>query len=351
MNRLVHTPKQKTFVTTQMVNTWWTILASLMIALLIVKAEAAPSLSLPLSCKPGTNCFVQNYVDRDLSGKAADYACGQQTYDGHKGTDIRILDVAAMKKGVRVVAAAPGRVKALRDGVADVSIRDQGETHVTGRECGNGVVVEHGDGWVTQYCHMKKDSLRVKVGQQIRTGTILGDVGLSGMTEFSHLHFEVRHGQAIIDPFSAESTSTSRSRNCKPPRASLWNAKTRDALQYRPVTLLSAGFTDDAPTTKSIERAEPEKPTSVSPAILAWVRVIGVRAGDVETIKVTDPLNQDFATNGPSSLEKSKAQWLSYAGRKRTGPSWPLGNYLAHYTLKRNGRTLIDREFSFSLAR
>jgi murein DD-endopeptidase MepM/ murein hydrolase activator NlpD len=312
-------------------------------------AHAAPSLSLPIACKPGINCHVQNYVDADPTGTGGDYLCGNQSYDGHKGTDIRLLDMAAMKKGVKVIAAAAGRVKAVRDGTPDVSIRDEGASSVAGKECGNGVVVELGGNWVTQYCHMKKGSIRVKAGDQVKVGTVLGNVGLSGMTEFPHLHFEVRRGKAIIDPFTGEEAPSAR--NCKPSKGVLWNGKARDALAYRPVSLLSVGFTEEAPTTRSIEVGEPERPDSTSPALMAWVRLIGVRAGDIQTLTVTDPLNETFAENGPVTLAKSKAQWLAFAGRKRTVPSWPLGNYKAHFSLKRKGKVLIDREFSFSLVR
>ena len=50
--------------------------------------------------------------------------------------------------GVDVLAAAPGRVSRLRDGVADVSVKAAGATSIKGAECGNGVVIDHGDGLV-----------------------------------------------------------------------------------------------------------------------------------------------------------------------------------------------------------
>jgi hypothetical protein len=117
------------------------------------------------------------------------------------------------------------------------------------------------------------------------------------------------------------------------------------------VTLLAASFTSSTPTLEGIEQREPERPTSVSPALVAWVRILGVRAGDIETLTVTDPLNRDFATSGPKTLDRAKAQWLSFAGRKRSVPSWPLGNYKARYRLEREGKVLIEKEFSFSLVR
>src|SRR5215831_7163420 len=108
-------------------------------------------LQLPLVCEGGTTCAVQNYVDH--GGK--DYKCGTLTYGGHKGTDIRILDLEAYERGVPVLAAARGRVRAIRDEMQDISIRAPGAPSVDGREAGNSVVIAHGDGWETQYAHMR----------------------------------------------------------------------------------------------------------------------------------------------------------------------------------------------------
>lgn len=69
-----------------------------------------------------------------------------------------IRDRRAMEEGAVVVAAAPGRVRGVRDGVSDASVRDTGTEAVKDRECGNGVLIEHGDGWETQYCHLQRAS-------------------------------------------------------------------------------------------------------------------------------------------------------------------------------------------------
>lgn len=61
-----------------------------------------------------------------------------------------------MQNGVNVIAAAPGTVAGFREGVDDVVYSDENAADVDGIECGNGVVISHGAGWVTQYCHLKK---------------------------------------------------------------------------------------------------------------------------------------------------------------------------------------------------
>ena len=66
-------------------------------------------LQLPLDCDLGETCFIQQYVDTDPGPGAQDFMGGPLSYDGHKGTDFRITDLAAMQAGVAVFAPAlPG---------------------------------------------------------------------------------------------------------------------------------------------------------------------------------------------------------------------------------------------------
>lgn len=128
------------------------------IAAFILPASAAdaPQLALPLNCDPHRTCYIQNYVDLDSGSGVRDFACGAATYDGHSGVDFRVLSAGATSPGVPVLAAADGVVKGHRDGVADIFNRDNKAADVKGRECGNGVVIDHGGGWETQYCHLKQ---------------------------------------------------------------------------------------------------------------------------------------------------------------------------------------------------
>jgi hypothetical protein len=97
-------------------------------------ADPPPSLNFPLACKIGISCEVQNYVDRDPGPGAADYRCSSETYDKHNGVDIRVLDMAAQRRGVDVLAAAPGRVARLRDGRPDISIKDPNAPPLNGQD-------------------------------------------------------------------------------------------------------------------------------------------------------------------------------------------------------------------------
>lgn len=158
------------------------------------------SLSLPIDCTLGDTCYIQNYVDHDPSDAASDFQCGGLTYDTHKGTDFGLISLAAMERGVNVFASAPGTVH----GVRDILFTSDLSSEINGHDCGNGVVVAHDNGWETQYCHMREGSVSVIVGDLVEPGDVLGQVGLSGRTQFPHVHISVRQGGQLVDPFAPD---------------------------------------------------------------------------------------------------------------------------------------------------
>jgi murein DD-endopeptidase MepM/ murein hydrolase activator NlpD len=195
--------------------------AALLLMLLPIVTVGSPAragmpdqLMLPIACDPGKDCWILRYVDHDPGPGVRDYMCGGVTGDGHKGTDIAIGDLEVMARGVEVRAAAAGVVDALRDGVPDIGVEQGGRAAVTGKECGNGIRIAHGDGWTTWYCHLRRGSLLVKEGDKVAAGQPLALVGLSGETSFPHVHFDIRHGDQAIDPF----VGVASDRDCGPVR-------------------------------------------------------------------------------------------------------------------------------------
>ena len=313
-----------------------------LVAALDAGAEEAISLALPIRCQPGVSCFFQNYVDHDASDKVRDYRCGARSYDGHDGTDIRIRNLEIQRQGVEVLAAAPGRVIGGRNDMEDVSIKAAGKAAIAGKECGNGVLIEHADGWRTQYCHMAKGSVRVKPGDQIATGQPIGMVGLSGDTEFFHLHFTVRHRGKVVDPFAYGAPENA----CGGGR-SLWAASLGEQMQYRPREIIDFGFAGIAPTMELIESGEIGKhPVAPgSDALVAYVRTIGLQAGDQQSLAVQGPGGTSMPANNLPGLDRDKAQFLVIAGKKRTGATWPAGRYTAIYTVTRDGAEVLRKTF------
>ena len=63
---------------------------------------------------------------------------------------------------------------------------------------GNNIVIEHKDGYKTLYAHLSKIS--VKVGENIRRGTVIGYSGNTGTSTGPHLHYEVVINGKKVDP-------------------------------------------------------------------------------------------------------------------------------------------------------
>lgn len=123
----------------------------------------------------GDNGSVLNYLGQ-----------GNVQYDGHDGHDFYFPDRPI---GTYIYAAA--------DGLAHAS------THR-----GNGVWIEHANGYVTVYWHLDRFARRFKglvnTGEAVpvKAGDLIGSSGRSGFVKGNpHLHFEVRHNGKQVDPY------------------------------------------------------------------------------------------------------------------------------------------------------
>ena len=66
---------------------------------------------------------------------------------------------------------------------------------------GNYVKIKHDDGYYTLYGHMAYNTVKVKIGDKVKKGQVLGYMGNTGYSFGGHLHFEVRTPSDIrIDP-------------------------------------------------------------------------------------------------------------------------------------------------------
>lgn len=281
-------------------------------------------LDLPIDCTLGQTCFIQNQVDRDPGPGVLDYQCGGLGYNGHKGTDFRVPTLSDMARGVNVLAAANGVVRGVRDGVPDA-----GPTKATaGKECGNGVVLRHADGWETQYCHLKSGSIAVQSGQHISAGTVLGQVGLSGKTEFPHLHLSLRRDGEVVDPFDLSAFPA-----CGTPGETLW----RDAPDYQAGGLLGVGFNAAVPQYSDVKAGTADQsplPAS-APAFVIWAHAFGGQLGDVVTLTADGP--QGRLVDHSATLTKDQAEFFRAAGKRLKGSAWPSGDYIGTAMLIRSG--------------
>ncbi len=126
----------------------------------------------------------------------------------HKGDGTHFDDYYAY--GADVLAAADGRVtSAANNQQEDPSAmqrpnetqeayfarlqKEQGERLAKGLTAitGNYVMIDHGKNEYSLYAHLQPDSVRVHVGDQVKTGDVIGKLGSSGNSTEPHLHFHV----------------------------------------------------------------------------------------------------------------------------------------------------------------
>jgi hypothetical protein len=94
--------------------------------------------------------------------------------------------------GQPLIAAAAGRVVEARRGFADQSPPDNPTPPPFVDLPGNHVTLRVGPGMYLLYAHMKPGSVRVRVGERVRRGQVLGKLGNSGNSATPHLHLQVQ---------------------------------------------------------------------------------------------------------------------------------------------------------------
>lgn len=301
-------------------------------------AQDAALFGSPINCSIGKDCWVLNYADRtpDADKQAVDNACLSRSYDGHKGTDFAIADEAAMKKGVDVLAARDGKVTRVRNTEDDRFPTSEQllKTKADKKECGNAVLIEHGNGWQSLYCHLKKNSVRVKIGDMVKTGDKIAMVGLSGYTQFPHVHFGVIQDGKVIDPFSGTDIAT----ECTQPQNSLWAPETN--IKYEEVVFLNAGFDTKPPSLEQLDRGHTKLDkvsTKSTPALIFHTVIGGAREGDEIHLVIRTPDNSIFAERSIKQ-DKNRARQMVFVGRKTDQVFLKEGNYKGIVTIKREDK-------------
>ena len=95
----------------------------------------------------------------------------------HKG-----MDFSTWRYGDPVMATASGQV-------VTVSFDNS---------FGNFIIIKHNHGIYTRYAHLQ--SFRVKKGQTVEQGEVIGTIGNTGISTGPHLHYEVHIGSDVVDP-------------------------------------------------------------------------------------------------------------------------------------------------------
>ena len=158
----------------------------------------------PVAGEPYKDWIAHNFVDLDPeAGMVLDYMGSTgvmaQTYDGHNGVDVDIASFRLMDKDFPVLASADGIVSETYASSFDRNLG--GTIENCSKEKANFVKLKHANGYTTLYAHLKKDSIPVVVGQQVKAGQVLGVVGSSGCSTGPHIHLETFDCNGVLrDP-------------------------------------------------------------------------------------------------------------------------------------------------------
>ncbi len=135
-------------------------------------------------------CKMQNPL-----GSHFDYTVtsrpGPRWGDKHNGIDL------AIAKGTPVYAVQAGVVTAVNDGCYDDE-EDADKSNCGGETRGNYVAILHGGTIETHYYHMVKGSIKVKVGDKVGKGQLIGQVASSGRSTGYHLHFGMKINGTLV---------------------------------------------------------------------------------------------------------------------------------------------------------
>ena len=270
-------------------------------------------------------------------GKLTDPFCLAQTSDGHKGTDFAILDGMAMERGVNVLAAANGTVQKIRDGEPDrwATPEDLKAVQEQRKECGNAILITHENGIKTLYCHLKNGSLTVKPEDKVKTGDVIAKVGLSGFTEFPHVHFGILKGNEILDPFTGLNNDA---KECGQIKKEMWQKET--IIDYQSLSIMDIGFSNSVPTLRNIEKDSnfANNISLQSDIISFWVTILGAQKGDEIVMEIRDP-NGKIYTERKIIQDKTRAKQFYYVGRKTQNTPLIEGAYTGTVQIIRPANT------------
>src|SRR5690606_30765550 len=101
--------------------------------------------------------------------------------------------------GAEALAVADATVAAVIDGLPEQTPGEYPTNIPLAQADGNSVILDLGGGRFALYAHLQPGSLRVKPGERVRRGQVLGLVGNSGNSVAPHLHFHVMDGPSPLD--------------------------------------------------------------------------------------------------------------------------------------------------------
>ncbi|MFN7878340.1 MAG: peptidoglycan DD-metalloendopeptidase family protein [Pirellula sp.] len=267
----------------------------------------------PIGRRANADWAINNYADvNPRSNVAADYRNGPFQYDGHDAIDAGPWGFSGQDQGIPILAAADGIVDAMQDGYFDR------ETSM-GNRPGNFVRIDHGNGFKTLYYHFAKDSITVTVGTRVRAGQILGQMGSSGSSTGTHLHYTPYYRDAPLETGYAPS---------------VYDANPLPYGGDLQPFFLATGISNRLVSTELNEQIS-ENNTYLqgsTGSINFWMQVYNIKAGDVLQWRYIRPNGTLYATNThvvPESYRFSIWWWNRFTTNFSSTP----GNWTITYSI------------------
>jgi len=287
----------------------------------------------PLTCNPGVNCFILSYPDMDSAPDSAkDYTCGPSANDGDGSLRIGVASVETLRSGINVLATRDGKVLEIANDVPDLVIASKKDLKRGASLCGNAVILDHGLGMQSAYCHLRQGSITVQPGQRVKAGEKIGQVGQSGYATWPQLGFSIQSSGLFVDPVS--SMSPIEGCGFKPrPIVPLPPAFT----EYQPAAIVAMGFSTDnmamndivlGRTTTMITMDRMEMKMNL------WGMVLGVHKGDEIEVRIRDPRGRSFEYR-KILADKDLPRMPVNTSRARGYSGWRQGIYVGEITLTR----------------
>jgi hypothetical protein len=114
--------------------------------------------------------------------------------------DDKLVNGNYYAEGNDALAVANGRVVAVKDSIPEnvPGIASRAVPITLETVGGNHVIIDIGGGYYAFYAHLRPGSIRVRVGDQVQRGQVVGLVGNSGNSTEPHLHFHVSDGTSPL---------------------------------------------------------------------------------------------------------------------------------------------------------
>ena len=122
---------------------------------------------------------------------AYDFVIADEQMRRHIGNGTQLEDYYCYR--TEILAAADGRVVKVVDNIRDAPFVGYGiADFLTRNFIGNHVIIKHATNEFGVYAHLKRESIVLAVGDQVRLGDIIGQCGHSGFSSEPHLHFHLQ---------------------------------------------------------------------------------------------------------------------------------------------------------------